>query len=171
MKLRTGLLITLILAATVFAGQTYIYPVQPCGMVPSIAPANVGAAVDSWRQQGCTDVHLRYDAASQKWLGYAAKIATTIPKNIVVSNAGSSVVNETYSYRGLYDGKPYYNVIGQPDDPFSSSIFWLVNEWEITGPGGGVYYLSGDAVDRPSQVSSWVVDGGNKPAPTVTEIP
>ena len=52
------------------------------------------------------------------------------PSSVLVSGAGSEV-NGTYTYRGKDSGKPYYSLVGEPDNTQNYSIWWEGTEWEI----------------------------------------
>lgn len=85
--------------------------------------------------------------------------------NLVVSGAGTTAANGTYSERGTYNGFPYYNKIGEGDDPEANSIAFFSEATAITGPSGELWYyvLSEDPTDSP-----WDTEEGDAPAPTVT---
>lgn len=103
--------------------------------------------------------------------------------NVAVSGAGTSAVNGTYTYRGMYDegggngAYPYYTLTGEPDpDPNPGGFFYSVftdgNLWYITDfEGNYLYYgrqteLSGPVCDFPYE-ANWVTLSGDDPAPTV----
>lgn len=88
----------------------------------------------------------------------------------VVAGAGTSAANGVYTYRGFTSGKPYYNLVGQPDDSGKSAIT------ENNNPGHNIYssqgatlYEATDDVAFPWQSSEWFADSGAEPPPTVTQ--
>lgn len=98
-----------------------------------------------------------------------------IPDNyVVVDGAGTAAVNGVFVYNGDYGGKPYYNLVGQPNNVIQYSIFWNHGfEWSITGAASGTtLYSSEEDVDFPYDVLDWIAitgSGGLNPPPTVTE--
>lgn len=97
----------------------------------------------------------------------------TPPSNpsAVVSGAGSTAANGTYTPRGTQDGKPYYNLVGQPDSLNNFVISWVsTTTWQMTDFNGNPIYFSNDDVAFP-WLATWETDegqGGVPPAPTVT---
>jgi hypothetical protein len=88
----------------------------------------------------------------------------------LVAGAGSSEVNGTYTPRGTNQGKPYYNLVGQPDDFSSSSIYWGGGTWQITFSDASTAYGTGDEdVPYPWNVVEWLPVDGAEPVPTVTQ--
>jgi hypothetical protein len=98
-----------------------------------------------------------------------APTPTPSPSNpsAIVSGAGTAAANGVYTYRGLNDGKPYYNKLGDPDEPLNG-IRWVsqVLAWFIADVGGDLY-LSTDDVAFP-WLATFDVQDGDPPAPTVT---
>jgi hypothetical protein len=94
---------------------------------------------------------------------------TQAPSSVLVSAAGSDVVNGTYTYTGVSDGKPYYN-LPVSSDADRSAISWSINQWIIWGDGNESQYSSTDDVEFPWQVTTWMGEDGGPPLPTVTEI-
>lgn len=89
----------------------------------------------------------------------------------IVSGAGTAGANGTYTERGDANGRPYYNLEGQPDNPFSSSIEWNgADMWTIRNSDGDAFYTSGDDVAFPWLVTTWGQgDFGVNPVPVVSE--
>jgi hypothetical protein len=93
-----------------------------------------------------------------------------VSNDIVVSGAGTSAVNRTYSIEGTYNGKPYYGV---GDDTLI--IYWITvpfqglcwTIYDIFGLPIFAYYSNED-VATPDLVTTWVALGGGLPVPTVT---
>lgn len=77
---------------------------------------------------------------------------------MVVSGAGTSAANGTWTYAGELYGKPYY-ALGE------NMLFWY-------GAGGywvlASSYYSTDDVATPDLVTTWTVSAGSLPLPTVT---
>ena len=94
-----------------------------------------------------------------------------MPSNVLVSGAGSSGVNGTYTYRGEENGKPYYNLVGASSSIDSSSISWDgLNNWVIFNAESNVPYEANENVEFPWLVATWLVND-EEPAPIVTEVP
>jgi hypothetical protein len=87
-----------------------------------------------------------------------------------VSGAGSNEVNGTYTYRGESNGKPYYNLVGEPDNAETSSVSWIVDRWMISNSLQEEYYESLEDTGFPWLVETWIAAGsGESPAPTLTQ--
>jgi len=94
---------------------------------------------------------------------------TFISSSAVVTGAGDAAFNGTYTRRGVVNGKAYFNLVGQPDDYQTSSIFWDVSYWLMTDSGSNTGYWLVSDTDDPWD-GAWSADpGGTAPAPTVTE--
>ena len=95
---------------------------------------------------------------------------TRPPADMVVSGAGSALVNGLYLLDDLRNGKPSYRL---PLPHLSKVIFivWEGSQWrikELTGSTTTYYYSSQD-VATPDLVTTWVKSsGGTLPLPTVT---
>jgi hypothetical protein len=86
-----------------------------------------------------------------------------------VSGAGSSEVNGTYTYRGENNGKPYYNLVGEPDNVDQSVVVWIGDRWQILDAAQSESYESLEDTGFPWLVETWMVAGvGQNPAPTLT---
>jgi hypothetical protein len=95
-----------------------------------------------------------------------------MPSNVLVSGAGSSEANGTYTYRGEYNGKPFYNLVDQEDDTGMNAVAWNGAFWMIRHPNGDSWYYTAEDVEFPWLVTTWLIgDHGIEPLPTVTEIP
>jgi hypothetical protein len=103
-----------------------------------------------------------------KWL--VEETETGGNSSVAVSGAGSSEANGTYTYRGDYEGKGYYNLVGEADNSGQSAISWYESKWIIFSPTDA-FYESEDDVEFPWQVTTWIPVEGASPVPTVTEIP
>ena len=95
---------------------------------------------------------------------------TQAPSSVLVSGAGSEV-NGIYTYRGEFDGKPYYNLAGAPNSTDTNAIVWNTINWVIFSENGDGYYNSTENVEYPWLAGSWSVSDGNSPVPVVTEVP
>lgn len=84
----------------------------------------------------------------------------TVTGTMVVSGAGTSDANGTYTYAGENSGKPYYS-------KGSDTITWFdvmgLKLWNLGG-----LYQSTDDVATPDLVTTWTVSAGSLPLPTVT---
>lgn len=62
----------------------------------------------------------------------------------VVAGAGTTAANGTYTYRNFRNGKPYYNLAGEDDDPTVSAISWDSNDslWYIYNAASSKLYAS-----------------------------
>lgn len=101
-------------------------------------------------------------AASSQPAGGAAPDSSA-----VVSGAGTAEVNGTYTPRGTNSGKPYYNLVGQPDNLIVASIAWQ-GAWVIWGLMGDGWYFSTDDTAFPWE-AIFLEDNGDSPAPSVSE--
>lgn len=89
---------------------------------------------------------------------------------VVVSGAGTSAANGTYTYRGMSGGKPYYNLVGQPDSIPDYSIAWDgVDTWLLRGFDDDQLYLVTNPASFPWLAGAWSVNTGVGPAPTVAK--
>lgn len=86
----------------------------------------------------------------------------------VVSGAGVTSVNGTYTPRGTFNGKPYYNKQGEPTDIGAWSIYFLSNKWYIASDSTDEY-ISTDTATFP-WTATWEEFSGSPPAPTVTQL-
>jgi hypothetical protein len=100
-------------------------------------------------------------------------LSNCMPSNVLVSGAGSIIVNGTYEITDESNGKPYYVQSGGG----TFSIYWddSLSRWVIA-EGGDEYYESYEDVATPDLVVTWSgvggVNGGwsQGPAPTVTAL-
>jgi hypothetical protein len=104
-----------------------------------------------------------------KWLVEEAETGGN--SSVAVSDAGSSEVNGTYTYRGEEGGKPYYNLVGEAESPVLSAISWSGSNWVVFDSDQNPFYISNEDVEFPWMVETWNEDSGEAPAPTVNEIP
>lgn len=90
---------------------------------------------------------------------------------VLVSGAGTSAANGTYTYRGQFLGKAYYTLEGQPDSVDHYGLSWDGGQWLIYNSNGtvGLYINSTD--DAFPWQGSWATKDGDSPAPTVTALP
>jgi len=102
---------------------------------------------------------------------YNAVAGLIPPSNVFVSGAGSSDVNGIYTYRGEFDGKLHYNLVGAPNSTDANAILWNTDNWVIISEDGDGYYNSFENVEYPWLVGNWNVTDGSSPVPMVTEIP
>ena len=94
-------------------------------------------------------------------------LATVDYNAVVVSGAGTIAANGTYTKRGVNNGKPYYNLVGEPDTFDIMSVFWDGGgAWSITDED--TLYTSDEDVAFPWQVTTWSMSNGNAPVPTLT---
>jgi hypothetical protein len=81
--------------------------------------------------------------------------------SICVSGAGSSIMNGTYIFDGVVNGKNVYR-------NGNNYVFWSAGYWAISEIGNN-YYTSFDDVLTPELVTTWEVSSfGQGPVPTVT---
>jgi len=93
-------------------------------------------------------------------------LATPITYNaVIVSGAGSAAANATWTERGTFGGKPYYNKLGDPNSTSSNVIKWSTNQWEIYT--GSPLYVSYSDTSFPWQ-ATFIAAVGGSPAPTLT---
>jgi hypothetical protein len=86
--------------------------------------------------------------------------------DIIVSGAGTGHANGRYLQAGIENAKPYYEKTGN-QDPL---ILWVQDAWRIYDSIDNEenWYFSTEDVATPDLVTSWDVDQGSSPAPTVT---
>jgi hypothetical protein len=114
------------------------------------------------------DVPRRYMLA--QWL-VREKEEVAGPSSVLVSGSGVASANGTYTYRGEFDGKPYYNLSGAEYDVDRNSMVWNGEIWVILDGFINFLYRSEENVEFPWMSSAWLEDAGQLPVPTVTEIP
>jgi hypothetical protein len=94
-------------------------------------------------------------------------LATVEYNAVVVSGAGSTEINGTYTMTGTHNGKPYYNKGGlSVFDQFAISNSGA--GWEIYDEGGDILYETSNNPAFPWLVTSWVVSIGVLPVPELT---
>lgn len=95
--------------------------------------------------------------------------------NILVSGAGTVGANGIYTYRGVSDGKPFYNKVGELTNVEARSIFWLGGAWfikiDVPDEGQLAVYGSSEGVATPDLVSVWTTEEGILPVPIVIAVP
>jgi hypothetical protein len=89
-------------------------------------------------------------------------VPSTPTGNMIVSGAGSVEVNGVYVFIREYLGRPEYS------QSLIADIFWNGNYWSINSSDGSPLYLSYEDVATPDLVTTWQVEDGQPPAPTVT---
>lgn len=96
----------------------------------------------------------------------AVLVGTGAKVNMLVSGAGTSAVNGTYTPTGTRNSKQYYNLTGTSS--IVSAISWDGGSWNIYAASGQANYNSGDNVATPDLVTTWTAAfGGSNPVPTV----
>ena len=79
--------------------------------------------------------------------------------DMIVSGAGSTVVNDTWTFWDTVDGKPSYITATEYMAWSATAGFWSMSGW----------YISYDDVATPDLVTTWELGfGGVLPLPTVT---
>jgi len=87
----------------------------------------------------------------------------------VVAGAGSAGANGSYSRRGTHNGKSFYNLVGQGDEPQTNAISWDGSKWTIYADGITDYYESTDDTQFPWEAGFTPGGGsGGDPNPTVS---
>ena len=97
-----------------------------------------------------------------------------MPSNVLVSGAGTSSVDGVYTYRGVFNGKPFYNLLNQPTDIENYSIWWTGIAWYLVLTNTDEGYLATQNTTFPWLDTVWEVSTAGisvEPAPMVTEIP
>lgn len=95
------------------------------------------------------------------------------PRAVVVSGAGTSACDGTYLEAGVYNGRPWYQLVGgSASDPVTGdSVYWTGTTWDVyntTSLGGGKAYDSSDDVAFP-WLASFAVNVGDTPVPSITQ--
>ncbi len=98
-------------------------------------------------------------------------LQSNVQSNIIVSGAGTSAANGTYTYRGQHNTRNYWNLFGQADSVTNYAIVWTGSLWIMTDFSGATLYT----IDTSSQYpwdSIWDVKSGNvglAPVPAVAQ--
>lgn len=109
----------------------------------------------------------RYTMLSQAYVD--PEFFQVVPESSVnVTAAGTSTVNGIYTYRGLNNGKPYYNLDGSNTSTTLAAIVWSGSAWNMLSSGGVTRYTSSSTLDYPWE-GTWGVATASAPAPTVAE--
>lgn len=85
----------------------------------------------------------------------------------VVAGAGTAEANGTLTYFGLTNGR-YSAVYEGSGDVESAGVYWTSSEWRIIG-SLPFRYSSTEDVPYPWEVTTWTLDTGSLPVPTVTQ--
>ena len=85
--------------------------------------------------------------------------------NIIVSGAGTSAVNGTYTESGTYEGRPKYVYDNYVLMWNGLEIAWVI----LHSDGYPTYYYSSDDVATPDLCTTWEANSGEPPVPTVTK--
>jgi hypothetical protein len=123
-------------------------------------PANLATYIDwPWRYQVASII-----------VQLATPPEPTTFNAVIVSGAGTRAVNGTYTYRGIYGVKGYYNLVGEPDATDTSSISYDGGIWWIYDVNSFTNYESNEDVEFPWLVENWEIGGGvgEFPIPTLT---
>ena len=121
----------------------------------TVAVTGVGGVREYWYKNGVGDSDL------------VLKLDDTIVDSetaVLVSGAGSTIVNGTYIESGESFGKKSYL-----KSETNGSISWNGSSWAISMPSVGIYQSFED-VEFPWQVNTWTVVSGELPVPTLTPI-
>lgn len=165
--------ISIAILAVLIAFTAILASTPTTGSCPTVNANNTTLArilIDR-AEGGCVDNRVRFLGQGQ-W--EISKYEVSMPSSVLVSGAGASGSNGTYTYRGTYAGKPYYNLAGQPDDIANYAVYWSGVDWTVVGGGseaGMFLYTAIEDVAYPWLVVAWVDNEGFPPVPTVTEIP
>lgn len=98
-------------------------------------------------------------------------LQSSVQSEIIVSGAGTSAANGTYTYRGQHNTRGYWNLFGQDDSTTDYAIVWTGSAWIMTNFAGATLYT----IDTSSQYpwdSNWTIEGGNAglaPVPAVAQ--
>lgn len=88
-----------------------------------------------------------------------------------LSGGGSATNNGDYTRRGTLHGKPFYNLVGQPDDPTKSAIAYtdsgIDSVWQIFDLDGVLVYQSGTTSLPAVQATYSVASVPATPVPTI----
>lgn len=93
-----------------------------------------------------------------------------LTNDVLISNAGFNNLNGIFNFVSDFNGKPYYNKLGDP----RWFILWNSNEWEIYDFEENIaspIYFSSENVLYPWNVINWsVLNPIYNPLPIVTKI-
>ncbi len=90
--------------------------------------------------------------------------------SVIVNAGGTPQADGIYTYRGIYDGKPYYTLQGEESNQTVSAISWNPSsEWHIYNAlGTNTYYISTSNTDYPWE-ATFTADSGINPVPDIEE--
>jgi hypothetical protein len=93
---------------------------------------------------------------------------------VFVGGAGTPEADGIYTERGVANGKPYYNLLGQADAPTTYAIYWddITLQWHLSDstPGNANYDSWGGEALPWLTTHPWVDDAASAPAPTFTPV-
>lgn len=94
-------------------------------------------------------------------------------EGVVVTGAGTAEVNGTYTQRGTFNDKPYYNLANSVSNHTVSSIYFDGPNWLVQDSGGNALYHSDGIYEYPWLVATWINENSptGDPVPTVTHSP
>lgn len=72
-----------------------------------------------------------------------------------VAKAGRKDAQGLYTCRGMQSGKPYFNLVGHPDNTDAFSIVWSNGAWYIDDFQTDVLYFAYEDVPYPWMVTQW----------------
>ena len=124
-------------------------------------------------QSAATAANPGWTITSDNFAAAAVSFAGSEQSSALVAGAGTGAANGTYTYRGTRNGKPFYNLTGQPNNDNVSAIYWDTDgdgQWFINDSGASLLYASDITLAAfPWDSASWSAFGGSEPVPTVTE--
>lgn len=89
---------------------------------------------------------------------------------IVVAGAGTGAANGTYTERGTSAGYPFYNLVGQPDDPDAyATARNIAGSWAILDSNSYTLYGSNTTTATSPWLTTYSAAVGSPPAPTVAQ--
>lgn len=110
----------------------------------------------------------RYTLLSQFFVD-PFNIESSVPPNVLVQLAGSTLSNGTYTYRGQANGKYYYNLAGQATSTTLYVLIWTGSQWKLTSNIGTSLYTSSDDELYPYN-AVWSQNLGLAPVPNFSPV-
>lgn len=100
-------------------------------------------------------------------------LQSDVISNIIVSGAGSTEINGTYTYRGQHNTRNYWNLHGQDDSTTAYAIVWDGSTWLMTNYAGDTFYEIATSSQYPWD-AAWTLPasiprGVYVPAPAVAQ--
>jgi len=106
----------------------------------------------------------------REWANGAIVTLQSDDPSVYASAGGTWWAMGQYTERGIREGKPYFNLIGELPEPTTSAVSWDGFQWIFFDKASQGIYSSDEDVPRPGDATTWaVMQDGIAPAPDVWE--